>query len=43
LGDRFFDFYKTLQCQSEPLRFCLTATQQQQINAYFAQVQNQSV
>jgi hypothetical protein len=30
-----------LQHQAEPLRFCLTATQQQQFNAYFAQVQNQ--
>ena len=35
LGDRFFDLYKTLQHQSEPLRFCLTATQQQAFNAYF--------
>ncbi|MDR1172045.1 MAG: DUF3987 domain-containing protein [Bacteroidales bacterium] len=41
LGDRFFDFYKTLQCQPDPLRFCLTATQQQQFNAYFSQAQNQ--
>jgi len=41
LGNRFFDFYKTLQRQSEPLRFCLTATQQDQFNAYFSQAQNQ--
>jgi hypothetical protein len=41
LGDRFFDLYKTLQCQSEPLRFCFTATQQQTFNSYFSQTQTQ--
>jgi hypothetical protein len=41
LGNQFYDFYKTLQHQSEPLRFCLTAMQQQAFNAYFAQAQNQ--
>ena len=41
LGTQFFDFYKILQQQSEPLRFCLTATQQQTFNAYFSQAQNQ--
>ena len=41
LGNQFFDFYKILQHQSEPLRFCLTATQQQTFNAYFSQAQNQ--
>jgi hypothetical protein len=41
LGNRFFVFYKSLQYLSEPLRFCLTATQQQQFNAYFAETQNQ--
>jgi len=41
LGNQFFDFYKTLQNQRDPLRFCLTATQQEQFNAYFSQVQNQ--
>ena len=41
LGNQFFDFYKVLQYQSEPLRFCLTATQQQAFNAYFSQAQNQ--
>ena len=41
LGNQFFDFYKTLQQQSEPLRFCLTAKQQQAFNAYFSQAQNQ--
>jgi hypothetical protein len=30
-----------LQHQSEPLRFCLTATQQAAFNAYFSQAQNQ--
>jgi hypothetical protein len=41
LGNQFFDFYKTLQYQSEPLRFCLTAKQQQAFNTYFSQAQNQ--
>lgn len=41
LGNQFFDFYKILQQQSEPLRFCLTAKQQQAFNAYFSQAQNQ--
>jgi hypothetical protein len=41
LGNQFFDFYKVLQQQSEPLRFCLTATQQQAFNTYFTQAQNQ--
>jgi hypothetical protein len=41
LGNQFFDFYKILQHQAEPLRFCLTAIQQQQFNAYFSQAQNQ--
>lgn len=41
LGNQFFDFYTTLQNQSQPSRFCLTATQQQAFNAYFSQAQNQ--
>jgi len=41
LGSQFFDFYKILQLQTEPLRFCLTATQQQAFNAHFTQAQNQ--
>jgi hypothetical protein len=41
LGNQFFDFYKTLQHQPAPLRFCLTAAQQQAFNTYFAQAQNQ--
>ena len=41
LGNQFFDFYKTLQQQSAPLRFCLTTTQQQTFNAHFSQAQNQ--
>lgn len=41
LGNQFFNFYKTLQQQSAPLRFCLTATQQQTFNAHFSQAQNQ--
>ena len=41
LGNQFFDFYKTLQYQAEPMRFCLTAKQQQAFNAYFSQAQNQ--
>jgi len=41
LGDHFFDFYKTLQHQKNILRFTLTATQQDQFNAYFSQAQSQ--
>jgi len=41
LGMQFFDLYKHLECQSEPIRFCLTSGQQQAFNAYFAQTQNQ--
>ncbi len=41
LGHQFFDLYKHLQYQSEPMRFCLTSGQQQAFNAYFAQTQNQ--
>jgi hypothetical protein len=41
LDNQFFDFHKSLQHLSEPLRFCLTATQQQTFNAYFSQTQNQ--
>jgi hypothetical protein len=41
LGSQFFDFYKILQLQTEPLRFCLTAKQQQAFNAHFSQAQNQ--
>jgi hypothetical protein len=41
LGNQFFDFYKSLQHLSEPLRFCLTKAQQQAFNAYFAETQNQ--
>jgi hypothetical protein len=41
LGNQFFDLYKHLEYQSEPIRFCLTAGQQQEFNAYFSQTQNQ--
>jgi hypothetical protein len=41
LGNLFFDFYKTMQQQPEPLRFCLTAKQQHTFNTYFSQAQNQ--
>ena len=41
LGMQFFDLYKHLEYQSEPIRFCLTSGQQQAFNAYFAQTQNQ--
>jgi hypothetical protein len=41
LGNQFYDFYQTLQSQRDPIRFCLTATQQDQFNAYFSQVQSQ--
>ena len=41
LGMQFFDLYKHLEYQSEPIRFCLTSVQQQAFNTYFAQTQNQ--
>jgi hypothetical protein len=41
LGNQFFDFYKILQYQAEPIRFCFTAKQQHYFNAYFSQAQNQ--
>jgi hypothetical protein len=41
LGMQFFDLYKHLECQVEPIRFSLTLGQQQAFNAYFAQTQNQ--
>ncbi|MDX9882035.1 MAG: DUF3987 domain-containing protein [Prolixibacteraceae bacterium] len=41
LGMQFFDLYKHLEYQAEPIRFCLTLAQQQAFNAYFAQTQNQ--
>ena len=41
LGEQFFDLYKHLEYQVEPIRFCLTSGQQQAFNAYFAQTQNQ--
>lgn len=41
LGMQFFDLYKHLEYQSEPIRFCLTSGQQQAFNTYFAQTQNQ--
>lgn len=41
LGMQFFDLYKHLEYQSEPIRFCLTSGQQQAFNSYFAQTQNQ--
>lgn len=41
LGNQFHDLYKFLQSSSEPMRFCLTSSQQQLFNAYFSQTQNQ--
>ncbi len=41
LGLQFFDLYKYLERQSQPIRFCLTLGQQQAFNAYFDQTQNQ--
>jgi hypothetical protein len=38
LGEYFHDFYNCLKQQQE-MRFCLTASQQQAFNAYFAQAQ----
>jgi hypothetical protein len=41
LGNQFYDLYKVLQSSHEPIRFCLTSSQQQAFNAYFSQTQNQ--
>lgn len=41
LGNQFYDLYKVLQSSHEPIRFCLTAIQQQAFNVYFSQTQNQ--
>ena len=41
LGMQFFDLYKHLEYQAEPIRFCLTLAQQDAFNAYFSQTQNQ--
>jgi len=41
LGLQFFDLYKHLEYQAEPIRFCLTSTQERSFNAYFSQTQNQ--
>jgi hypothetical protein len=40
LGEYFHGFYNQLKQQQE-MRFCLTASQQQSFNAYFAQAQTQ--
>ena len=40
LGEYFYCFYNQLK-QSQEMRFCLTASQQQAFNDYFAQTQNQ--
>lgn len=41
LGRQFNELHKFLQSSSDPMRFCLTASQQQSFNAYFSQTQNQ--
>lgn len=38
LGHRFFAFYQTLQ-QSQPIRFSLSSSQQEQFNSFFEKVQ----
>ena len=40
LGEQFHDFYNYLKQQNQ-MRFCLTSSQQQAFNAYFAQAQIQ--
>lgn len=40
LGQQFFQFYQTLQ-QSQPIRFSLSTSQQQQFNVFFAEIQEQ--
>ncbi|MCL2027998.1 MAG: DUF3987 domain-containing protein [Bacteroidales bacterium] len=41
LGNQFYDFHKSLQQQTTPLRFCLTPQQQNDFNTYFSQTQSQ--
>jgi len=43
LGVQFYDLYKCLESQAEPMRFCLTVSQQQQFNSYFEQTQIQYI
>jgi len=43
LGAQFYDLYKCLESQAEPMRFCLTVSQQQQFNSYFEQTQIQYI
>ena len=43
LGIQFYDLYKCLESQAEPMRFCLTVSQQQQFNSYFEQTQIQYI
>ncbi len=43
LGNRFFEFYKMLQAQTEPLRFSLTLTQQKDFNKTFDQTQTKAI
>lgn len=43
LGVQFHDLYKCLESQAEPMRFCLTISQQQQFNSYFEQTQIQYI
>lgn len=40
LGYRFHDLYKLLQ-QAQPIRFCLSQSQQSQFNTFFAAIQSQ--
>lgn len=43
LGTQFHELYKCLESQAEPMRFCLTVSQQQQFNSYFEQTQIQYI
>ena len=43
LGAQFHELYKCLESQAEPMRFCLTVSQQQQFNSYFEQTQIQYI
>jgi hypothetical protein len=43
LGNRFFEFYKILQAQEEPMRFSLTLNQQKDFNKTFDQTQTKAI
>ncbi len=43
LGQKFFEFYKLLEAQPEPIRFSLTSSQQDDFNKSFDQTQTKAI